>query len=219
MSQRTYTCKDGVIDRLRKERGLSSEQLAERAEIHSRTLRRLAAGKPAYLVTIAGLARALEVPVSQLLHGQVTVPAIAEAPKSAYTLSLSLSGLVPHENSLPLLEAVRRFTEELAATGAGVTKLQSAMHLTDPLQVTIVLVYGVLIDGGPCWIYAAVRPDKYADFMKAYNDGSLNMHAFDEYGELIVSGTGKLPPDSVTQKVADLYSTSLELRESGGTTS
>jgi len=72
---------------------------------------------------------------------------------------------------------------------------------------TIVLVYGLLEDGGPFWLYAAVKPSKYTAFMAAQKDGSLDIYAFDPYGEIIIAGKGKSPPDEVTLKVAEMYQT------------
>lgn len=86
--------------------------------------------------------------------------------------------------------------------------------MTDPklpadlLTRIIVLIYGLLESGGPCWIYAAVRPSKYQAFLKAQKEGHLNVYDFKPYGEIIVSGEGKSPPDEVTLKVAEMYQTS-----------
>ncbi len=86
--------------------------------------------------------------------------------------------------------------------------------MTDPkinadlLTRIIVLIYGLLESGGPCWIYAAVKPSKYQAFLKAQKDGHLNVYDFKPYGEIIVSGDGKSPPDDVTLKVAEMYQTS-----------
>ena len=70
---------------------------------------------------------------------------------------------------------------------------------------TIVLIYGLLEDGGPFWLYAAVKPSKYKDFLAAQKDGSLDLYTFDEYGEIIISDKGTSPPDEVTLKVAEMY--------------
>src|SRR5262249_25393692 len=78
---------------------------------------------------------------------------------------------------------------------------------SDDLKRTIVMIYGMLESGGPFWLFAAVRPAKYAAFMAAYKDKTLDLYKFDPYGEIIVSGEGKSPPDTVTLKVAELYQT------------
>jgi len=72
---------------------------------------------------------------------------------------------------------------------------------------TIVLVYGLLENGNPFWVFVAVKPSQYNAFIAAQKDGSLNLYEFSEYGEIIVSGEGKSPPDEVTIKVAEMYQT------------
>jgi hypothetical protein len=72
---------------------------------------------------------------------------------------------------------------------------------------TIVLVYGVLQSGNPFWVYAAVRPAKYQAMLASQKTGDLDLYHFEEYGEIIVSGEGKNPPDSVTLSVAEMYQT------------
>ncbi len=80
---------------------------------------------------------------------------------------------------------------------------QNNMDLTR----TIVLVYGVLENGNPFWVFVAVKPSRYQSFVKAQKDGTLNLYQFTEYGEIIVSGVGTSPPDDVTIKVAEMYQT------------
>ena len=72
---------------------------------------------------------------------------------------------------------------------------------------TIVLMYGLLEDGGPFWLYAAVKPSQYQSFMAAQKDGSLDVYKFEQYGEIIISGKGRTPPDDITLKIAELYQT------------
>lgn len=73
------------------------------------------------------------------------------------------------------------------------------------LTRTIVLVYGLLENSNPFWVFVAVRPDKYQNFLDAQKNGSLNLYQFTPYGEIIVSGVGKSPPDEITVKVAEMY--------------
>lgn len=75
------------------------------------------------------------------------------------------------------------------------------------LMRTIVLVYGLLEDGNPFWVFVAVKPSQYQNFINAQKDGSLNLYQFAPYGEIIVSGVGKSPPDEITIKVAEMYQT------------
>ena len=78
---------------------------------------------------------------------------------------------------------------------------------TDDLKRTIVLIYGILDSGKPFWVFAAVKPSKYQVFNASYKDGTLDIHKFSEFGEIIVCGEGKGPPDDVTLKVAEMYQT------------
>ena len=85
------------------------------------------------------------------------------------------------------------------------------MTETDPktdIQLrTIILIYGMLESGNPFWVYAAVRPARYQAMLVAQKAGELDLYHFEEYGEIIVSGEGKSPPDAVTLKVAEMYQT------------
>ncbi len=85
--------------------------------------------------------------------------------------------------------------------------MTSESELKDAITRTIVLIYGLLEDNSPFWLYAAVKPSKYAAFLAAQKDGTLDLYDFKPYGEIIVSGKGKSPPDEITRKVADMYQT------------
>ena len=76
---------------------------------------------------------------------------------------------------------------------------------TQDLKRTIVLIYGVLDNGSPFWVFSAVKPSKYPSFQEAYKNGMLDIHKFDAFGEILVCGEGKGPPDAVTLKVAEMY--------------
>ena len=81
---------------------------------------------------------------------------------------------------------------------------------TDPLQDlkrTILLLYGIMVTGGPFWVFVAIRPSKYQKFLTTQKEGTLDLENFEIYGELIVSGEGKAPPDDVILKVAEMYQT------------
>ena len=77
----------------------------------------------------------------------------------------------------------------------------------DELTRIIVLVYGMLENKSPCWVYVAVKPSKYQGFLTAQKEGKLDLYQFDPFGEIIVSGEGKQPPDEITLKVAEMYQT------------
>ncbi len=77
----------------------------------------------------------------------------------------------------------------------------------DDLTRIIALVYGLLENGNPFWVYVAVKPSKYQPFLNAQKEGTLDLYKFDGYGEIIVSGESRQPPDEVTLKVAEMYQT------------
>lgn len=82
------------------------------------------------------------------------------------------------------------------------------MTQPDPLEDlkrTIVLLYGMLPTGAPFWVFAAIRPSKYQQFLSAHKEGKIDLKKFGFYGELIISGEGKSPPDDVILKVAEMY--------------
>jgi hypothetical protein len=81
---------------------------------------------------------------------------------------------------------------------------------TNDLKRIIVLIYGMLENGSPFWLFAAVRPSKYQPFLTAQKEGKIDLYNFDSYGEIIISGEGKAPPDEVTLKVAEMYQTASE---------
>lgn len=80
----------------------------------------------------------------------------------------------------------------------------------DENKRTIVLIYGMLENGSPFWLYAAVRPKVYNEFLTAYREKKIDVYHFGHFGEIIVCGEGKAPPDDVTLKVAELYQTDAE---------
>ena len=77
----------------------------------------------------------------------------------------------------------------------------------EDLKRTIVLLYGIMDNGGPFWVFAAVRPGKYQLLVEMQKEGNLDLNTFGSFGELIISGEGKAPPDEITLKVAEMYQT------------
>lgn len=77
----------------------------------------------------------------------------------------------------------------------------------DAISRIIMLVYGKMESGGPFWCYVAVKPSMYDAFKTAETAGTLDLYKFEPYGEIIVSGEGKTPPEEVTKKVAEMYNT------------
>lgn len=77
----------------------------------------------------------------------------------------------------------------------------------DDSKRTIVLIYGMLENGNPFWVFAAVKPSKYQPFIAAQKDGTIDLYNFEPFGEIIISGEGKSPPDEIILKVAEMYQT------------
>ena len=73
------------------------------------------------------------------------------------------------------------------------------------------MLYGIMNNGSPFWLFVAVRPSRYHLFMTAYRDGTLDIHKFTPYGEVIVIGEGKNPSNDVVGKVAKMYQTTPEI--------
>src|SRR4051812_32544442 len=80
-------------------------------------------------------------------------------------------------------------------------------NTTDDKIRTIVLMYAMFENGNPCWVFVAVKPSQYQPFLTAHKAGEIDLYNFKPYGEIIVSGAGKSPPDDVTLKVAEMYQT------------
>ena len=77
----------------------------------------------------------------------------------------------------------------------------------DDLTRIIVLIYGMMESGQAFWVYAAVKPSRYQPFLDAHKEGKIDLHQFLPFGEIIVSGEGKSPPEDITLKVAQMYQT------------
>jgi hypothetical protein len=80
----------------------------------------------------------------------------------------------------------------------------------EELKRTIALIYGILANGNPFWAFVAVRSNKYAIFVSDQKEGKIDMTNFTPYGEIIICGEGKSPPDDITLKVAEMYQTDPE---------
>ena len=75
----------------------------------------------------------------------------------------------------------------------------------DNLSRVIMLLYGKMDHGGPFWCYVAVKPSMFEAFKAAETSGNIDLYAFDQFGEVIVSAEGQTPPEEVTLKVAEMY--------------
>lgn len=78
---------------------------------------------------------------------------------------------------------------------------------SNDLTRTIVLIYGVLANSSPFWVFAAVKPSKYQAFQAAQKENTIDLYDFSPFGEIIISGEGRTPPDDIILKVAEMYQT------------
>lgn len=84
----------------------------------------------------------------------------------------------------------------------------------DDLTRIIVLIYGMLDNGKPFWVFVAVKPSRYEAFQAAQKENKIDLYKFDNFGEIIVSGDTKSPPDEVILKIAEMYqTTTADLKE------
>lgn len=81
----------------------------------------------------------------------------------------------------------------------------------DEIGRIVVLVRGLMEKGGFYWCYVAVKPSLYERFQEA-STKKYNIQNFvkDGYGEVVVSGEGREPPQEVTAKVAELFGVTVE---------
>jgi hypothetical protein len=72
----------------------------------------------------------------------------------------------------------------------------------------VMLAFGNMQHGNSMyWAYLAVKPTRYEEFRRIMAGKKYNIQNFvkDEFGEVVVSGEGGLPPRDVTKKVAQLF--------------
>ncbi|MDZ4858034.1 MAG: helix-turn-helix transcriptional regulator [Candidatus Hydrogenedentes bacterium] len=200
---RTVVISAETIHKLRALEGLSLPSLARKAKITQKTLNRWLKGEPAFFRNVKQLAKALNIPLRVL-----TSPDIPATPTADMSLTISIKGAVSPNANLPTVTSLTpKLISALEQAGFSVDAHTTSVTLTerDGLKRTISLIFGLLDTGKPFWLYAAVRPSRYKAFLTAQNKGTLDLHKFDPYGEIIVSGEGNAPPDEVTLKVAEIY--------------
>lgn len=82
----------------------------------------------------------------------------------------------------------------------------------------VMLVRGMMEPRGSYWCYVAVKPSLVKKFKNAIAS-KYNIQNFvkDAYGEVIVSGRGRTPPQEVIEKVAEMYGVNPKVLEEGDT--
>ena len=86
---------------------------------------------------------------------------------------------------------------------------EAATH--EDVRRLITLVRGVMEKGGSYWCYLAVKPELINKFQKAVS-AKYNIQNFvkDAYGEVVVSGTGREPPQEITAQVSKMFNVSFQ---------
>ena len=69
----------------------------------------------------------------------------------------------------------------------------------------VALVYGYRPDQTRFWIYVAVIPSKFDEFVAQQKANTLDLYHLEIYGEIITYGNGDVPPADITQQVAERY--------------
>ncbi len=113
--KRTFSLDDRVLERARRARGWSIEQLAEAAGLSTRTLSRLLNGAPVYMKTATLIAGALGVEVSALLKSPIDVQlpgTTTQRENGLYLFSITTVGFIDSPEHMKLLSEI---TQEMIA--------------------------------------------------------------------------------------------------------
>ena len=211
-TKRTFPIRPDVVENLRLSSGKSLETVANDAQIHVKTLKRLLGGSEAYLETIQSLAVALNTTTDAL---RADVEPGVQPRLTQFSLDLSLSGHFQDPSKLGVLVQITpQIIALLAANGIKLTDHKAALSVNEAagegLKRTIALIYGLLPNKKPFWAFVAVITNKYAFFLEDQKSGAIDMTNFKPYGEIIICGEGISPPDDIIAKVAQIYQTDYE---------
>lgn len=80
------------------------------------------------------------------------------------------------------------------------TEAELAARDADPKSAVIVRIIGTLDSGGPFWLYLAVKPSKYKEFMQ--REGSIR---YADYGTVLRYGFEKGVPAAVTEEMKQCH--------------
>ncbi len=56
--------------------------------------------------------------------------------------------------------------------------------------------------GKPAWFFVELNPAVYADYKRALRQDKMNIK---DYGQILESGWGEMPPEEVTERMKDEY--------------
>lgn len=203
--------------RLQRAMGLNVWQLAERAGLNWKTINTWLNGEVegALISKVKKLAKALGVSPDRIIDAPGKArDALAGAREShVFEMTIKLRGTLDDpRQAAALTQAAEVMLNNLNDNDVAVSTHESQVVLFTSkegnMKRILLLLYGVLEEGGgPFWLFAAVKPEMYQLFKMTQNHRQLDLHNFEMFGEIIVSGEGGSPPDDVAVKVAEMYQT------------
>lgn len=219
-SQRSVLPNGQLIDAMRKRKGWTIKEFSENADISLRTAQKAVSGRPIGMGSLKSVASCLEVAFASLrLIEEDLAPSksLSKSPEATtdFSLTLTMHGSVGEGGNLKSLMTLSpTILASLAQAGIKISGYDSKLQITERVgpdrKRIIVILYGLLDSGGPFWVFAAVMPTRYKAFIEAQKGGALSLYEFDPYGEIIISGEGKDPPEDVILQVATMYETTPE---------
>src|SRR5208337_1223373 len=170
-----YPVRGNELDQLRESRGLSLERLAQKAGIHIKSLKRILAGGKSRLQTIDLLAKALGVSCNEL---RADIPRKDEQELTCFSLDLTIHGTMESirqlQDVLNVSPAIKALLEQSGIMVSTLNARLQVLNQTGEVERTIALLYGIMNNGTPFWVFAAVIPSRYSHFISAYSNGVLD---------------------------------------------
>lgn len=212
--ERDYKLAVAVVERLRREQGLSLESLAGKAGVHVRSLKKWMKGGRAFIRNINKLAKALNTTAKDITHVEDIAIPIAHPlslnESHVYDLTINVKGrLTGEQDSVDVIRATQEMMHDLTERGIEITTHNSQLSISSSvdgdLKRIVIMIYGQLPNGNPFWLFAAVKPEMYALFKTTQQAGKVDIYNFEPFGEIIVSGEGAEAPNDVVDAVAEMY--------------
>jgi transcriptional regulator with XRE-family HTH domain len=202
--------------RLQRSMGLTVFDLAERAGLDWKTLNKWLNGEVegGLISKVTKLAKALGVSPDRIIDapGKALYTTVEAEESHTFEMTIKLKGtLSDPRKAIALTHATENLLNDLSNKEVALSGHESQVAIftskDGELKRMIVLIYGLLENGNPFWVFAAVRPDMYPLFKVTQKAGRIDLQNFELFGEIIVSGEGNAPPDDVTIQVAEIYQT------------
>jgi hypothetical protein len=189
------------------------KKLAGDAKVGIQTIHKMRRSERVQIAMIEKVASVFGKTVDDLTTKDVeTKTEIIQNENHTFDMTIKIKGsLAEMRDAAGLAHAAEDMINMLSNKGIRVDsrEVQAAIFTSQgtDLKRIIVLMYGILENGNPYWLFAGVRPSDYALFLAAQRENKLDLYNFSPYGEIIISGEGGSPPDEVTEKVAEMFQT------------